>query len=446
MRGSTGGKEWWARHRVVLSAVICFACFLVFYGVTARGDLQTSDESAVFATGIALATLDRLSINELAWMNENVNLGKKGPDGNLYAKYFPGNIFGVALVYKLAARPYHEPYFWVRNIRLADSGPAARLAMRLNALWGALAMTSLLLLVRRYFDWRTAILTVLLVGLCSNWWYESRGLFSEAGAASFLITSLCLSAYGRPYASTTALALSLLFRPTNVIGFPIWVKTVWGKWGQAFATGLTLVAAVFVLAFFNWIRFGSPLDFGYGQETFQGSILRGLHGLFLTPGRSLFVYSPVLLLAIPGTWLIYKKERALVITCLIVIVSYILAIATWWGWDGGLAWGCRLLTPIVPLLGFLTAPVLFHAWKNRWVVTAVAVLALTGFSVQVIALLRNPLRVMIERVASGEVSYDDTFYTVRKSWMALQIGALTRWEPCDLDSYTLRRWFTQCPK
>ena len=100
-----------------------------------------------------------LAIDELEWLNEHVSLGKKYGWSSLL-QVFPGNIFGVALIYKLAARTGDEPYIWVRDIQLADSAPAARLAMSLDALWGALAMTALLLLVRRYFDWRTAIATV----------------------------------------------------------------------------------------------------------------------------------------------------------------------------------------------------------------------------------------------------------------------------------------------
>src|SRR5205807_8731269 len=102
-----------------------------------------------------------------------------GPDGHLYTKYFPGNIFGVALIYKLTAQPNDQPYVWARE--LASSATGASWALRVNALWGAIGMTSLLFLLKRYFDWRTAIATVLLIGICSDWWYQSRGLFSEVG-------------------------------------------------------------------------------------------------------------------------------------------------------------------------------------------------------------------------------------------------------------------------
>jgi hypothetical protein len=52
---------------------------------------------------------------------------------------------------------------------------------------------------------------------------------------------------------------------------------------------------------------------------------------------------------------------------------------------------------------------------------------------------------MIDEVAAGKIKYEDTLYTVPNCWLALQIRSLTNWQPCDVDSYTLRRLFMTCP-
>jgi hypothetical protein len=430
-------------RQYLVAGSTCFVALLLFYSVTGRGKLQTSDEAAVFATGVLLATRGHLAIDEFEWLQEGVNIGQKGPDGHLYTKYFPGNVFSVALVYKLTARSNDQPYVWVTEV--APSLTGARWALRINALWGALGMTALLLLVRRYFDWRTAIATVLLVGICSDWWYQSRGLFSEVGAGAFLIASLCLTVYEKPYGSSIALATSILFRPTNLLALPIWGKTVWRKGLVALASGLIIVAAVLILAVYNWARFGSPLNFGYGAENFSTSLFKGLFGIWFSPGRSVFVYSPMLLLAIPGAWLLYKRDKVLTILCLIPVLGYTLIIASWHAWDGGLSWGARLMTPLVPILAVLVAPSIDYVWKRKWLASVVFLLAVMGLSVQVLALLRDPTHVLIDRVSTGEVKYEDTLFSVRDSWVALQIRMLPQWQPCDLDSYTLRRLLTKCP-
>lgn len=436
-----------AREYLVAGS-ICFVVFLLIYGLTGRGALQTSDEVAVFRSGISVAIDGDLAIDELRWLQERMNIGTDGPDGHLYTKFFPGNVFSVALVYKLTARsndqPYRGPYGGI--MEFAPSVTGARWAMKLDALWGALGMTALLLALRRFFDWRTAILTVVLFGLSSDWWYQSRGLFSEVGAGAFLIASLCFAVHDKPYGSATALALSILFRPTSVLAFPIWGKAVWGKGIKVFASGLIIAAGVLALAAYNWARFGSPLTFGYTGDTFKSSLLQGLSGIFFAPGRSPFVYSPILLLAIPGAWLFYKKQRNLAIICLYVVISHAVTIAAWHRWDGGVSWGSRLITPVTPVLAIFVAAGLEVAWRRKWIGAIALVLALLGVGVQTVAMLRSPMKIIVEDVAPGGIPYEDTIYTVRNSWPALQIRSLKTWQPCDLDAYTLRRVFFNCPQ
>ena len=429
-------------RQYLVAGSICFVSLLLFYGITARGKLQASDEAAVFASGVSLATHGHLAIDDLQWLQDHVNIGERGPDGHLYTKYFPGNIFGVALIYKLTAQPNDQPYVWARE--LASSATGASWALRVNALWGAIGMTSLLLLLKRYFDWRTAIATVLLIGICSDWWYQSRGLFSEVGAGAFLITGLCLMAYDKPYASSAALALSILFRPTNILALPVWAVSAWRKPRAAIGSTLIVIAAGAFLCWFNYIRFGSILNFGYASERFGGPFFKNLEGVLFSPGRSPFVYSPILVFAIPGTWLLWRKQPILALICLVVIAAYVFTVARLFNWAGGTSWGARLITPTVPLFGVLLAPTVDYIWKNKLLAAAALLLGFAGFSVQMLALLRDPMRVMMEHVATGEIDNQETLYTLRNSWLALQIRSMPSWQPCDLDASTLQAWFADC--
>jgi hypothetical protein len=429
-------------RQYLVASSICFVSLLLFYGITARGKLQASDEAAVFASGVSMAAHGHLAIDDLQWLQDHVNIGERGPDGHLYTKYFPGNIFGVALIYKLTAQPNDQPYVWARELASSETG--ASWALRVNALWGAIGMTSLLLLLKRYFDWRTAIATVLLIGICSDWWYQSRGLFSEVGAGAFLMTGLCLMVYDKPYASSAALALSILFRPTNILALPVWAVSAWRKPRAAIGSAVIVIAAGAFLCSFNYIRFGSILNFGYESERFGGPFLKNLEGVLFSPGRSPFVYSPILVFAIPGTWLLLRKYPTLALICLVVIASYVFTVARLFNWAGGTSWGARLVTPTVPLFGVLLAPTVDYIWKNRLLAAAALLLGFAGFSVQMLALLRDPMRVMMEHVATGEIDNRETLYTLRNSWLALQIRSMPSWQACDLDASTLRAWFVDC--
>ena len=426
----------------LIAGSICFLCFLLFYGITARGKLQASDEAAVFASGISLATSGHLAIDPLRSLQARVNIGAEGPDGHLYTKYFPGNVFTVAMIYKLTARADDQPYIW--SIEIAPSITGARWALRVNALWGALGMTALLFLVRRYFGWRTAIITVVLIGTCSDWWYQSRGLYSEVAAGALLIASIYFALSDSPYRSAAALALSILFRPTNLIAAPFWMIAAWHK-GKSALSAFVIIGGLALLAIYNWARFGSPLNFGYPEGNLNVPFLTGLHAMFLSPGRSLFVYSPVLLLAIPGIWIFFKRDRRLTVLCLFVVLGYAAVVASWGPLGWGLSWGMRLMTPTLPVLGFLMAGTIDYVFRNKWLIIVPFALGLIGFAIQIAALLRDPTHVLIDRVQSGNVKFEETIYSVRHCWLALQIEAARHSEACDLDSYTLRRLLTNCP-
>lgn len=427
------------------SALLCFVFFTLFYGWTARARLQVSDEVATFATGISLATQGDLAIDELQWLQDAVNIGARGAGDHLYAKYFPGNVVSSAALYLLAGPRTDPPYVW-NGKDLAPSLARAEIAMRLNAGLGALGLTLLLLTTSKLFDLRTAWVTVILVGLCSDWWYQSRGFLSEVGAGALMMACLYFADDRRPFLSALSLGASLLFRPPSILGLPLWGLSVW-KSDQRRRAALSVVliaAGAVALAAYNWVRFGSPTNTGYGTEGFSGDLLAGLQGLLLTPGRSLFVYSPVLLLALAGAVALYRRHRPFAVAVLASIVCYVVAMAAWHSWDGGWTWGSRLLTPILPLVGLLCAPVVERLWSDWRILVVVVALGALGSGVQVFALARDPIRVLNEQVSGGRVPYADTIYSVERSWLALQAQSLSGWTPCDVDAQALRAMVGSC--
>lgn len=437
----------------LLASVFFFISFLLLYGITSRSDLQVTDEVAVFASAISLETQGDLVIDELQWLNERINIGEAGFGGHLYSKYFPGNVVTVAATYKLAKKREDQPYLWsvpknlnskIGMVELARSNTGARIALKINAVFGALAMAVLLLLLLHYFDWKTAITTVILVGIGTDWWYQSRGLLSEVGAGALLKTSLCFTVYRRPYASGFALGLSFLFRPTNLIALPIWIKSVWDKGRSSLWSVLAVGVGALGLILFNRIRFGSIFNFGYGGEAFTFDLPSGIYGILLSPGRSVFLYSPILTLVIPGMLLFYKREKWLTLVSMITVFSYLLMAASWHSWEGGWSWGSRLLTPILPIMGFLIAPSIQNAWKRRGDLLVVLILFLLGFGIQILALAKDPITTLVNSVVYGNLDFNETINSVNNFWLALQFRGLQSWQICDLDAYTIRQWLGIC--
>ena len=116
----------------------------------------------------------------------------------------------------------------------------------------------------------------------------------------------------------------------------------------------------------------------------SGSLWHGLYGLLLSPGGSLFVYSPLLLLlplTLPGFW---RAERALCISVLAMCACFLLLYGRFLFWHG--LWsapGPRYLFTLVPLLMLPFGPWLdgTHARATR---VGVALLAALGAAVQLL--------------------------------------------------------------
>jgi hypothetical protein len=151
------------------------------------------------------------------------------------------------------------------------------------------------------------------------------------------------------------------------------------------------------------------------------------------------------LFAIPGTWFFLKRDKTMTLLCLIFIFGHALIVACWGPLGWGLSWGSRLMTLTLPIFGLLVAAALERVWQKKYLLPVPILLGVLGFAVQVLTLSRDPTHVLIDRVQSGDVKFEETIYSVRHCWLALQIEAARNPQPCELDSYTLRLLLTDCP-
>lgn len=448
-RHGADAKRLTTRGRGLLAAS-CFLFFVAIYGLTSHDEASASDEIAAFGTGISLAEHHNLIIDQLQSVHKITPLGVYGRGDHLYSKYFPGTAITTAILYSITARtndvPYRTPNSTYNHVRLADSQVGARMALAVNAVLGAFGMAMLFLLLESLYDLPVAIVTTLLIGLTTDWWYESQLFYLEVGAGALLIGALMSAREGKPWLASTMLAASLLFRPVSIVGLPIWLYAAWKKKPAGWFSIVPLAAAALLLAIYNYERFGSPFNFGYAGEGFTTPVLTGLAELFLSPGRSLLVFSPVLLLIIVGAPLLWKTHRELALICLLAIAGAVTAAALWHSPSGGKVWGSRLVLPVIPIGGVLVAAALERARSTRMplLVGLLALLAFWGLSIQVITVLQDPALTLQNAVASGTATVADIVWSPAKNWVALEIRSLGSWNPCNIESYVIRALWTHC--
>ena len=64
------------------------------------------------------------------------------------------------------------------------------------------------------------------------------------------------------------------------------------------------------MALYNWYRFNSIVDFGYPDKAWTTFLPTGLFGLLISPGKGLFWYTPVAILALWGLVNLYHRQRS----------------------------------------------------------------------------------------------------------------------------------------
>jgi hypothetical protein len=155
----------------------------------------------------------------------------------------------------------------------------------------------------------------------------------------------------------------------------------------AVAFGGPIVVALAILLWLNELRFGSFFEFGPNayDRGFSTSLWFGLYGYLFTPGRSVFLYSPPLILGILAFGRFFRQHRSEANLFVGIVVAYLVIYSTFGYWAGGWSWGPRYLLPIIP---FLTLPVAY--WFDRsWRAAVVVILALLGVGVQVLGVAVN---------------------------------------------------------
>ena len=374
-----------------LVAALLFACYLLTY----TGLIQSSDGLAMFAATENIVRRGEADTNQLLWMG--LQQGSFGPDGELYSRKGLGMTL-LAL-----------PLVWLA--RLWPALGLAQTALLLNPLLTAWTGGLLFLAVMRLGWGRFAgIITALAYGLATLAWPYTQTFFSDPMSAWGLFAALYwLLAFQQEKRKHILLwaglawGLAYLSRSVNLVTLPVYGLAlaalltegrgmkigIWRLGGHTpnpqspipspqsllaahlrewILFAAPILAAGLLSLWWNWLRFGNPLDSGYVEsEAFNGDWLFGLVGLLVSPGRGILWYSPVLLLVPLGVGWFWRRARWLLISGGAVTLIYWLVYAKWYMWHGGYSWGPRFLVPVLPFLILISAP----AWQwifaeDRW--------------------------------------------------------------------------------
>jgi hypothetical protein len=145
-----------------------------------------------------------------------------------------------------------------------------------------------------------------------------------------------------------------------------------------------LLPGLVMILLYNYLRFGSITKTGYSKvsDVMVENMLVSTWGFLFSPGKSVFLYTPPLVLAFLGLPHFWRSQRVTVLAMLLTIVPVMLFYSRFPSWPGDWAWGPRYVVFAVPVLllpaiGFLSTV----RWPGR---SLAAGLLIVGFCVQIL--------------------------------------------------------------
>ena len=241
----------------------------------------------------------------------------------------------------------HAPGYSVILLPAAGVGLLLGLAAGkvIAAITSAAASVLLVLAVKKLaegFMGRIELSRFLLVMLGTMALIYGRMPYDVTSALALALWGAWFMQTDRPFIAGILLGAAILVRPDSIVLLPIyWTEE---KHLEKFALAAA-GAFPFVLAIlgYNYYRFGSILYDGHSQDPAIAldMVGRGIPGLLFSPGKGLFWYAPLTVLAIfhCGDWRFWSP-----FVFSLVLHGFL------HDWTGGTGWGPRFLFMILPVL------------------------------------------------------------------------------------------------
>jgi Flp pilus assembly protein TadD len=252
-----------------------------------------------------------------------------------------------------------------------------------------------------------ALLSTALLGLTTYVAPFSAGFFQHSSEALFLLAAfyfLFLDGQRADWRwrllAGLATLLLLQFRYPAIMavpslllyhGFLVWRRRPKGTIGATALATLrqvapfigALVLALVLHALDQFAKFGTIWSVGnYASLRNHNPLLLGLYGFLFSPGDSIFLFTPLLVLAPWTLRNLYRRFPAEVIFILTQTGVYLFFYGKFDDWHGLWCFGPRYLMALVPLLMLPLGPWLEGAGRKYWLI--LVPLALTGLWMQAI--------------------------------------------------------------
>lgn len=352
---------------------------------------------------------------------------------------------------------------------LAWLGPSEMQAwlLRLPSTWiNAVMVASIAVIlgwlsIQRRQSVRVAVAVALTYALATPALKYAGSFFSEPTASFFLLVALLPALLPKAqtitlqrwyvvcgFACVGALLSKIAVAPAVLlIGVSVGLVALADRdWRKLITWGSGAVVGAIVFIAYNLIARGNLLSSGYSSRQSSYAvdwdlIQMGIYGQFLSSGKSIFLYAPLLLLWPIGLWLQRQQKRWLwAPLAVIAAIVFVHTNVVFWHGDG--AWGPRYLVLCLPMMVLPLGEV--YTWLGqqtrvwRWSVLGV-LLMLTGV-VQVAAVAINLNAYIISSRNEQRRFHDPSASPIVGHWRQLGQQLSHDWNARTQAGVTLQGW------
>ena len=306
--------------------------------------------------------------------------------------YLPISIFG-AILYHIASQIEFNPIHFV--------------PLFLNSSILAVSCLVVFLLGKELFNSdRIGFVLSLFFGLTSFIWPYITSMYSRPLAILFMLLFIYLIIKSRknqkiiiPFLAGLSIGLSFLshyfffYLLPGAIVFGIFELRKTKKSIAYLILGLGV--SFTILSAINYERFGDPTIFGIGGDEAATGLwieyhkwtrsLEGVYGFLFSPGKSLFLYFPLMLVFPFGLYYLYKIEKSIALLFLYITIVIYVFIATNPEWYSSPVWGPhRYFMPITPLVALSIGSLITKFGSSLKLKSTLIFLAVSGFIVNLL--------------------------------------------------------------
>jgi hypothetical protein len=176
---------------------------------------------------------------------------------------------------------------------------------------------------------------------------------------------------------------------------------------------------------YNYLRFGSFFDSGQmrnfsHRHPVWGNPIAGLLTLIVSPGKSVFLYSPPLMLGLLGIRSLWRRRPEVALVILKASFALVLFMSCYAGVGGDWCWGPRFLTILLPLWALAFPFIPTRKVRREFVVAIVG----AGLLVQAMALSAETQRFFFEKGLSDYFWAEDPWAYFKHSALFARTGEM----------------------